>query len=79
MLYISKESQEYVKFRCKLESMIFFEKKSNFKIFSIFFSKGGTLWSCGAKFLFSQFFKILRNNLKNGFNGTYKILKGTKP
>ena len=77
MLYISKESQEYVKFRCKLESMIFFEK-NQFLSFSPFFSKGGNLWCCGAKFLFSQFFKILKNNLKNGFNGTYKMLKGTK-
>ena len=74
ILCTSKESLEHVEFRFRLKKYDFLEKK----IFFLFFSKGGTLWFCTSKISFLIFWDFQKLFLKNGFNGTYKMLKGTK-
>ena len=69
MLFTSKESLEHVEFRFRCKTIDLFEKIIFFQVFD-FFSKGGTLWCWNIKFLFFNFSKFAKTNLKNGFNGT---------
>ena len=77
MLCTSKESLEHVEFRFRCKKIDFFEKIKFFSIFRFFFQRGDPLVS-ERKILFSIFQSFQKNFLKNGFNGTYKMMNETK-
>ena len=77
ILCTSKESLEHVEFRFRCKKFDFLWKKSIFSIFYLF-SKGGTLGCRDVKIFFLNFSKFSIFFLKNGFNGTYKMMNETK-
>ena len=77
VMYLKKKSLEHVEFRFRLKKYDFLEKDIFFYFFP-FFSKWGTLWFCTREISFLIFWNFQKFFLKNGFNGAYKMLKGTK-
>ena len=74
MLCTSKKSLEHVEFRFRLKKYDFLEKK----FFFLFLSKGWTLWFCTSEISFLIFWNFQKLFMKNGFNGTFRMLKGIK-
>ena len=76
-MYIKKKLWT-CRIQIQVEKVWFFGKKSIFIIFSIFFFKGGTLWSRNWKNIYFNFSKFTKFFLKDDLNGTYKMFKETK-
>ena len=74
MLCTSKKCLEHVNSDSSLKKYDFFEKKNNLINFFDFFSFGVAI----IKILFFSIYENFNFSLKNGFNGTYRMLKGTK-
>ena len=77
MLCTSKESLEHVEFRFRCKKIDFFEKINFFSIFQFFFQRGDPL-VLERKIFFLDFSKFSNFFLKNGFNGTYRMMNETK-
>ena len=78
MLYTSKESSEHVKCRFRLKKYDLLLKKWKKLILKKKKFKGGTLWSRNGRKKKFPFFKFSKFFLKNGFNGTWQMLKEAK-
>ena len=73
MLCISKQSKKHVEFRFGFKKYDFEKKNQFFDVFQFFF-----LGVAASKFNFSIFQDFKKFFLKNGLNGTCRMLKETK-
>ena len=77
VIYLKRKLRTY-KIQIQVEKVWFVTKKWKSLILKFFFSKGGPFDVGTVEIFFSRFSKFQNYFLKNGFNGTWQMLRETK-